>query len=70
MKIYKNDIAAMNNNLTERKGNVFKIKSLTVKEWDNIAIEQQENYINKNNIKVRYNKKNKLNGGMKNEKIL
>jgi len=70
MKIYKNGIAAMNNNLTERKGNVFKIKSLTVKEWDNIAIEQQENYINKNNIKVRYNKKNKLNGGMKNEKIL
>ena len=40
-----------------------------------MTIEQQENYIdknniNKNNIKVRQiHKKNKLNGGMKNEKI-
>ena len=31
MRIYKNSITVINNNLTERKDNMFKIKSLTVK---------------------------------------
>ena len=32
MRIYKNSITAMNDNLTERRSDMFKIKSLTVKE--------------------------------------